>query len=209
MALTSDLSLCAGVQLNWPGNAYHSYPLQLHASDGLPYDVEFITPNGMIYVQSKKCHRMPRQRGTPCTECGSLNTSAEVEHVRNRATGSLPIQTNFRYYNFNQLCEVLDKKNDDRNGQKLKVGILPDFWFCSPLVDVLQLIRLQGKFHTATSRLSDHERFLNTLATDDRCAVGRLVAVALRGNRGISEITHCLQLSLRGLYHVKSYTVHV
>ncbi|KAJ7469499.1 hypothetical protein FB451DRAFT_968916, partial [Mycena latifolia] len=62
------------------------------------------------------------------------------------------------------------------------------------------------KYHVATSRLSDHEVFLSTIAMDDMSAIGRVVTVSLKQKRSISEITNRISRSLQGIYHVKSFT---
>ncbi|KAJ7159799.1 hypothetical protein C8R43DRAFT_820425, partial [Mycena crocata] len=62
------------------------------------------------------------------------------------------------------------------------------------------------KYNTATSRLSDHELFLSVVALDDMSSMGRIVSVGIRQKRSLSEIVHRIQLSLRGAYHVKSFT---
>lgn len=58
------------------------------------------------------------------------------------------------------------------------------------------------------ARLSDHERFVQTLATntDKVKAVGRLVAACIRQCRSISVIVGRLTQSIEGFYSVKSFT---
>ncbi|KAJ7660891.1 hypothetical protein DFH06DRAFT_906846, partial [Mycena polygramma] len=62
------------------------------------------------------------------------------------------------------------------------------------------------KYSAATHRLSDHEIFVSTVAMDDMSSIGRVVAVALKQKRSISEMVNRLQLSFRGAYNVKSFT---
>ncbi|KAJ7848204.1 hypothetical protein B0H13DRAFT_2361998 [Mycena leptocephala] len=95
---------------------------------------------------------------------------------------------NLKYYNHFQLADVVHEKNEEMNLQKLKG------------------LKLRDKYQIATSRLSDHEIFLSTVAMDDMSSVGRLVAVCLKQKRAISEITNRMSLSIRGMYHVKSFT---
>ncbi len=59
----------------------------------------------------------------------------------------------------------------------------------------------------ATSRLSDHERFMNAIAFSDLDSINRLVAVAVRNHKGVREIVHRIELALEGKYNVKSFQV--
>ncbi|KAJ7898149.1 hypothetical protein B0H13DRAFT_2337610 [Mycena leptocephala] len=95
---------------------------------------------------------------------------------------------NLKYYNHFQLADVVHEKNEEMNLQKLKG------------------LKLRDKYQIAMSHLSDHEIFLSTVAMDDMSSVGRLVAICLKQKRAISEITNRMSLSIRGMYHVKSFT---
>ncbi|KAF7326797.1 Ubiquitin carboxyl-terminal hydrolase 34 [Mycena sanguinolenta] len=70
------------------------------------------------------------------------------------------------------------------------------------------MLKLRDRYTAATSKLSDHELFVSAVALDDMSSVGRIVSVAVKQKRSITEIIHRLQLSLRGAYHVKSFTAN-
>ncbi len=48
---------------------------------------------------------------------------------------------------------------------------------------------------------------MHAIVSSDFEAVGRLVKVAIRNNKGIREIVRRLELAVAGKYHVKSYAV--
>ncbi|OJT07676.1 hypothetical protein TRAPUB_1455, partial [Trametes pubescens] len=81
----------------------------------------------------------------------------------------------------------MQTKNDNQNALKLK------------------LLSLGRHFDMATSRLSDHERFMNAIAFSDLNSINRLVAVAVRNHKGVREIVHRIELALEGKYNVKSF----
>lgn len=69
------------------------------------------------------------------------------------------------------------------------------------------MLKLRDKYTAATARITDHERFVHAVGMNDMPSVGRLVAVAIRQNRSIAEINRRIEMSIRGLYSVKSFTV--
>jgi hypothetical protein len=116
-----EAGLCPGIQLDFPTPAFRKYPWQLHSFRNMSYSIEYLGQSGELYVRSKKCHRMPRHKGNPCTECSSLNTSANVERMRKRASGPLPISTNFQFYLYDHAVDALTRKSNEKNELKLKV----------------------------------------------------------------------------------------
>ena len=76
------------------------------------------------------------------------------------------------------------------------------------LTDLLfQLLNLTRKYVNITTRVSDHEHFLQVAASNNRDGLGHLVKVAQKNKKGICEIIHCTERAILGLYHVKSFTV--
>lgn len=74
---------------------------------------------------------MPRRGETVCFWCASLETSAKVDRLRERSSGMPASGTNYRYYSFDQLCNLLLAKNAQINTWKLQVSglIFMVFWF--------------------------------------------------------------------------------
>ena len=114
--------LCPGVQLDYSGSTFRKYPWQLHEFENLSFTPEYFASHGGLYIRSKKCHRMPRRKGETCSECLSLNTSAELNRLRGRATGPMPVTTNFKYYSYDQLHETLARKNKEKDAYRLEVS---------------------------------------------------------------------------------------
>jgi hypothetical protein len=121
-AMLTDKGLCPGVRLLFPHPHARAYPLHLHAFDSLSYYPEYFGSDGSLYVRSWKCHKMPRIAHEPCSACEGINTSSELIRLRERATGSMPITTNYRYYSFNQLQETLLLHGEEKNTLKLAVS---------------------------------------------------------------------------------------
>jgi hypothetical protein len=76
----------------------------------------------VLYIQSKKCQRMPRWKGETCSTCLSLNTSSEVNRLCKRASGLMPITTNYCYYSYDQLYNTVECKNDEKTVYRLEVS---------------------------------------------------------------------------------------
>jgi hypothetical protein len=72
---------------------------------------------------------------------------------------------------------------------------------------LFQLLNLTRKYVNITTQVSDHERFLQVAASNDRDGLGRLVKVAQKNKKGIREIIRRSERAILGLYHVKSFTV--
>jgi hypothetical protein len=58
--MLAEAGLCPGVKLNYTGSTFRKYPWQLHELENLSFTAEYFAPNGVLYIQSKKCQRMPR-----------------------------------------------------------------------------------------------------------------------------------------------------
>ena len=114
--------LCPSVQLDYSGSTFHKYPQQLHKFENLSFTPEYFASHGGLYIRSKKCHHMPRRQGETCSECLSLNTSAELNRLRGRATGPMPVTMNFKYYSYDQLHETLARKNKEKDAYRLEVS---------------------------------------------------------------------------------------
>jgi hypothetical protein len=128
--LLLEARLCPGVELDYSGSTFRRYPWQLHEFENLSFLPEYFGSHGNLYIRSKKCHQMPRRQGEACSECLSLNTSAEINRLRARATGVMPVTTNFKYYSFDQLHEVLERKNKEKDVYRLEAS-------CPILVQIL------------------------------------------------------------------------
>ncbi|KAJ7818285.1 hypothetical protein B0H13DRAFT_2379013 [Mycena leptocephala] len=140
----SDQGLFPGVRLSLPESAFRCYPWQLHTTDNLLYDIQWVGQSGELYVRAKKCHKSGLAKG-PCGECKFLSSIPDVQRLVQRTSGPLPVTRNLKYYNHFQLADVVHEKNEEMNLPKLK-------------------------------------------------------------KRAISEITNRISLSIRGMYHVKSFT---
>jgi hypothetical protein len=112
--------LCPGVRLDYSGSTFCKYPWQIHEFENLSFTPEYFASHGGLYIRSKKCHCMPRRQGETCSECLSLNTSAELNRLRGRATGPVPVTTNFKYYSYDQLHETLVWKNKEKDAYRLE-----------------------------------------------------------------------------------------
>lgn len=71
----------------------------------------------------------------------------------------------------------------------------------------MKLLALGRKYFAITTRLTDHERFVEVAAKNDVDGLGRLVKVAIKNRKGVKEITRRTELAYQGLYHVKSFSV--
>ncbi|KAJ7851728.1 hypothetical protein B0H13DRAFT_1904976 [Mycena leptocephala] len=166
--------------------------------DNLLYDIQWVGQSGELYVRAKKCHKSGLAKG-PCGECKFLSSIPDVQRLVQRTSGPLPVTRNLKYYNHFQLADVVHEKNEEMNLPKLKVVFVFNFAVQPFTVVFLGGLKLRDKYQIATSRLSDHEIFLSTVAMDDMSSVGRLVAVCLKQKRAISEITNRISLSIRGI----------
>lgn len=203
-----DHDLCPGIELEWPGSKMRTYPFHLHDFEVMTYKLERFGDYGEIFIRSRKCHRHPRVRGKPCMECRSLNTSSEVLRLRTRANQEeLELKTNLRYLSFNQLADTIERKNQQKDAYRLEVRelVIISDEFATDLK--LQLLHLGQKYISATARITDHERFIDVAARNDRDGLGRLIKVAIKNKRGIREITRRSELAIKSIYNVKSFTV--
>jgi hypothetical protein len=114
--------LCPGVLLDYSGSTFRKYPWQLHELENLSFTPEYFASHGGLYICSKKCHCMPRRQGETCSEFLSLNTSVELNRLRGRATGPMPVTTNFKFYSYDQLHETLARKNKEKDAYRLEVS---------------------------------------------------------------------------------------
>lgn len=140
-AMFTDRTVCPGCHLDWPSPIARTYPFQLHAFDVIPFTFEYWDHvNDSIYVRSWSCHCIPKTSGRPCAECASLNDSAIVMSMRLHVDKPVPTSLNFQYYNFDQLAEGLDRRNNEKNDMKLEVCIhLAPF---RPILMSLVLLRI-------------------------------------------------------------------
>ncbi|TFY73918.1 hypothetical protein EWM64_g10094 [Hericium alpestre] len=99
----------------------------------------------------------------------------------------LPKSMNYRYYTFNQLCDLLGEKVEQHNELKLKT------------------LNMDQKIVSLSMRLSDYKCIVTAVAMHDLPSVNRLIAVALRNSRGPREILSLIERACRALYHVKSF----
>ncbi|KAH9910152.1 uncharacterized protein B0H18DRAFT_1130675 [Fomitopsis serialis] len=163
-AMFRAATICPGILLEFPMPFERTYPFHLHAFDNLPYTLSHWDRLG-----------------------GLLNSNRTLERMRARATEPVPTSLNWRYYNFNQFTEAMDRKNDEKNTLKL------------------QNLNLAKQYERATTRLSDHERFKGILAQGDVEGADRLVRVAMQNHRSISEIVARMSRAACGLYQAKSF----
>lgn len=123
--LLVDSGLCPGSLLHFPDPFITMYPLQLHLLDNLDFIPTYWTDNARLVIRSKSCHRAPRSGGLSCSECASVNTSALVERLRRRAVDLVPTGLNWKYYNYKQMRDALERKNEEKNELKLTVLLSP------------------------------------------------------------------------------------
>ena len=108
---------------------------------------------------------MPCHQGETCSECLSLNTSAELNCLHGQAMGPMPVTTNFKYYSYDQLCETLTQKNTEKDAYRLEVSHSMFFRHLTELS--LQLLNLTHKYANITTWVSDHKHFLQVAASND------------------------------------------
>lgn len=113
---------CLGLEFSFGESMYLSYPWHLHHYEQLPYHFSAIESKGTRFrIRSNNCVGMPRSGKSICYRCESLETSTEVERLRERASGMPASGTNYRYFSFEQLCTLLAAKNSQINTWKLQV----------------------------------------------------------------------------------------
>lgn len=113
---------CPGIYLDWPtGEFWSQYPFQRHefSLHNLGYKFCAVDGNGTQFrVRSDRCNRIPMPDGTACPEC--LGISKTVERLASMAQCAEP-RTNHKYLSHQQLCGLLDDRDETVKGWKLKV----------------------------------------------------------------------------------------
>ena len=59
--------LCPGIKLDYTGSTFWKYPWQLHELENLSFTTEYFSPNGVLYIWTKKCQWMPHKKGGTCS----------------------------------------------------------------------------------------------------------------------------------------------
>ncbi|KAJ8456665.1 hypothetical protein ONZ45_g18629 [Pleurotus djamor] len=190
LATTTSTTTCPGIPFEFTDSIYLQYPWQLHHFEQLSYHFTAIEAKGTKFrIRSNECLGVPSLRKPFCSNCDSLRTSPEIERLRERAASQLPVTTNYRYYSFEQFCNLARSKNEQLN--KLK----------------LQHLNLSRKLGALGQKLDDHRLIMSIIAEKDIPGLQRLINVALKQNRSPSEIIRRLKRARDGLYRVKGFTI--
>ncbi|KAJ8473666.1 hypothetical protein ONZ45_g16214 [Pleurotus djamor] len=181
---------CKGLLFEFSDNSiYLSYPWHLHHYQQLSYHFTSVEAKGTRFrIRSNNCLNLTVAGKSVCPRCEELNTSEEVSHLRERAASQPSSGTNYRFYSFQQLCELLIKKNTQINDLKL------------------QCMNLSRKASSLNGRLSDHQLMMSIIAEKDIPGLQRIIAVAIQQNRSPGEIIRRIKRARDGLYSVKSFT---
>lgn len=121
-AAPAGSTTCAGSLLTFPGSIYQDYPFHLHHYENLPYHFCGVESLGSQFrIRSNDCYGLTRRNESVCLKCNNLDTGVIVNSLRDRASGQLSANVNYRYRSFAQLCSLLREKNETINNLKLNV----------------------------------------------------------------------------------------
>ncbi|KAK7461448.1 hypothetical protein VKT23_008626 [Stygiomarasmius scandens] len=178
---------CSGVTIAWGSdNIFRTFPWGRLTESGpgsLPVHVEVHDKGRTIKAWSKDC--TGGGDPTSCNECKALSEMFQrVKTVTQRgASGS-----NYVYYNFDKLVELLHERNEQLQAWKLKA------------------LNLRRDLVLATRRLDDHERLLEALSERNIPRVHQLLSQARKQGMSVPAMISRLHLACEGLYSAKGFS---
>lgn len=179
---------CTGYKLDIPeGKSPHTaYPFGLHESQNLPYD--YAVRGGDMFLTSRKCREYVNEEGGICRGCAVLSLNPMVRGIVDRMNNGTHINTAHAYRGFDELYAAL-KRHADQN----------QFLRFHALTQARSIIR-------KTAKISDHDRLLVAISSEDVARVDRVIHVALKQKRGVVGVLEQVMAAARGAYNVKSFT---
>lgn len=167
-------------------NPHLTYPFALHARFTLPWD--YSTRNGKLVLHAHSCDRKPTPAQTNCQPCRNLFQNSVLAGILSRAENGMHENSGYVFYGCGGMLEIIERKN----------------W-------QLEALRLNGLNNTRqltgqADSLSDHNRFLNAIASGEFENVQRLIRVNLKAYRGIKGLVGQYISAGLGKYKPKSYT---
>lgn len=125
---------------------------------------------------------------TCCKPCRTLSKLELLQSMVERARYGVNENSNYAFYSFPRLIDVLRKK--DHRISYLRLGKL----------------NAAKRIATQSRALADHKRFLRTVGTGKVERVDRLVRASLKRHSGIRGFLSAYDRALVGYYKPKSYT---
>jgi len=152
---------CNGYSLIFPdGKSPHTaYPFALHDTQNLPWD--YTIQSGKMSLFSQGCTGMTDE-ARPCQHCQQLRTNQVLEKIVSQLENGIHENTQFAYYGFSGLHELLLRKN-----QRL------EFYRLRGLNQARQLL---GK----AVALSENKRLLMAIASGKTQRVDQVITIGLR-----------------------------
>jgi hypothetical protein len=160
------------------------YPFQIHGKH-VSWDFAYI--KGRLFVRSHQCRETLKTNSDVCDACSQLRTDTILEGIMDRHRSGALENTPYQWLSYDNLSELLQRKNDQINDLKLR------------------RLNLERSLLVRARHLTDFKRFLFAVSQDDIPRLHSLAATALRQGSSVSRILEKIDLAVRQVYHPKGY----
>jgi hypothetical protein len=201
---------CAGIRFEWPLPEFaSSYPWPIHSEStpiNIPYKISrFDGPcHTLPRAQHVNCKGVCEANKTECSACANIPFLAVVKTLRERALNP-KAGTPYPYLGHQQVSERA--KHHRKLAIQTRLVVCP-FHSLKLDSDFQQDFNTSRKVTTLMTRLSDRNRLLNVMMTEDVPQIRHILLVAARNHTSMAKLVEKMGDAARGLYHPRAVSSH-
>ncbi|KAF6757726.1 hypothetical protein DFP72DRAFT_808703 [Ephemerocybe angulata] len=187
-SVSKRVNTCPGLKVELPdGHSPHnSYPFALHSHNALPW--EYAIKKGVLYLTALGCEGRRPKNTASCTACQSLRRAPALQNILDRISNGVHKNTAYAYLSHRQLVSSM-RDEVNTNG-----------YLCFKALNNARALTRKS------NTLSQTNRLIVAIGTENIARVDQVIAVALRKKRGIVGILEQVAAAARGAYRVRSFT---